>query len=157
MRRILTCILAFILCMLLCACQNKQQDTNDLPPSPVMESQTVVVGGGSSVEESTPPHTATPEPTPEPTATPVPLSCAGVWKVEVGTLSMTLTIEPEGSFTLIEGEQTRQGQIIEEGDSLRFVWETGEYACSFQMQEDRLLLLQEGYADLIFEREGAEA
>lgn len=155
---------AFLLIFcLLSAC--KQGDSQQTPaptsaPVAVVESQTVVVGSDplASQDATTaePVSAPTDAPTPEPTATPVPLSCAGVWKVSLDGLSMTLTIEPDGAFNLVQGTQSRQGQVREEGDTLLFVWETGSYACPFQLQEDTLLLSQNGYEDLIFEREAAE-
>lgn len=148
---------AFMICLLtLCllpGCGQKEEAESQTTLLPMVEGQTVVVGEGSISVETTPAPTATPEPTPAPTPTPVPLSCAGVWKVELRELAITLTISPNGSFTLTEGEQIRQGQVSEEGDALLFVWEDGSYRCGFSLEDSTLQLQQEGYEALIFSLE----
>ena len=153
MKRLCILLLCILTLFLLPGCGQKGQPDSQEPTAPVVEGQTVVVGESSVSTESTPAPTATPEPTPAPTPTPVPLSCAGIWKVELRNLVITLTITPDGSFTLVQGEQMQQGQVTEEGDTLQFVWENGGYSCGFELEGNTLLLKQEGYEDLIFAQE----
>lgn len=153
MKRLCILLLCILTLFLLPGCGQKGQPDSQAPTAPVVEGQTVVVGESSVSTETTPVPTATPEPTPTPTPTPAPLSCAGVWKVELRNLVITLTITPDGSFTLVQGEQMQQGQVTEEGDTLQFIWENGNYNCSFDLVDNTLLLKQEGYEDLIFTQE----
>lgn len=148
MKRLCALMICILTLSLLPGCGQQEESV-----PPVVEGQTMVVGENSVSMESTPQPTATPEPTPTPTPTPVPLSCAGVWKVELRNLTITLTIEPEGSFTLVEGEKMQQGQVSEEENTLLFVWETGSYSCGFGLEDNTLLLRQEGYEDLLFSLE----
>lgn len=153
MKRPCALIICLLTLCLLSGCGKKEETVSLATLAPVVEGQTVVVGEGSISVETTPIPTATPESTPAPTPTPVPLSCAGAWKVEFRNLAISLSISSDGSFTLVEGEQTRQGQVSEEGDTLLFVWEDGSYRCSFSLEDSTLQLQQEGYEALIFSLE----
>lgn len=151
MKRLYALIICILLFSLFPACGQKGQ-----AESPPAATSLVVEESAVSVEaapESTPVPTATPEPTSVPTPTPVPLTCAGVWKLELRNLSVTLMIDPDGHFTLVQGEQMQQGQVTVEGDTLQFVWESGGYSCGFELEGNTLLLKQEGYEDLIFTQE----